>query len=223
MSKCGNGFPNSKWRKKSWVVFLFLLYSLIKYTNDRVHCGPMVILFLCTLHYPLPSLCRRIWRYRTSKILVRYNLLSVCQRLITFHAIYGAVCIRFTVSHMMIVRVIVFYLDIIIKSDVWPICHCLGLGHEIMVCAVCLLFRFTNVSSSALMSTGLWYFSIATDLDITEAYDLLFFLVFVDLVQSTRFNGTFKSQVGYTHMLQEKNKNCEISRDHDGYLNYTIW
>ena len=27
----------------------------------------------------------------------------------------------------------------IIKSEVWPICHCLGLVHEPMVCAVCLL------------------------------------------------------------------------------------
>ena len=31
----------------------------------------------------------------------------------------------------------VLYLIIIIKSEVWSICHCLGLGHEIMVCTVC--------------------------------------------------------------------------------------
>ena len=29
-------------------------------------------------------------------------------------------------------------LIIIIKSEVWPIIHCLGLGHETMVCVVCL-------------------------------------------------------------------------------------
>ena len=29
------------------------------------------------------------------------------------------------------------YLIIIIKSEVWTITHCLGLGHETMVCAVC--------------------------------------------------------------------------------------
>ena len=39
---------------------------------------------------------------------------------------------------MKIVRIRVLYLIIIIKSEVWPICHCLGLGHETMVCAVCL-------------------------------------------------------------------------------------
>ena len=29
-------------------------------------------------------------------------------------------------------------LNIIIKSEIWTITHCLGSGHEIMVCAVCL-------------------------------------------------------------------------------------
>ena len=30
------------------------------------------------------------------------------------------------------------------KSEVWPICHCLGLGHQTMVCAVCLsIFVYT--------------------------------------------------------------------------------
>ena len=46
--------------------------------------------------------------------------------LIIFHRIYGAV-------NLMIVRIYLLYLIIIIKSDVWPICHCLGLGHETMV------------------------------------------------------------------------------------------
>ena len=33
----------------------------------------------------------------------------------------------------MIVRIRVLYIIIIMKSEVWLICHCLGLGHEIMV------------------------------------------------------------------------------------------
>ena len=37
-----------------------------------------------------------------------------------------------------IVRIHILYRIIIIKSEAWPICHCLGLGHETMVCAVCL-------------------------------------------------------------------------------------
>ena len=35
---------------------------------------------------------------------------------------------------------IILCLIIIIKSVVWAITHCLGLGHETMVCAVCLSF-----------------------------------------------------------------------------------
>ena len=35
-------------------------------------------------------------------------------------------------------RIYILCLIIIIKSEVWTITHCLGLGHEAMVCAVCL-------------------------------------------------------------------------------------
>ena len=37
---------------------------------------------------------------------------------------------RLPISIMMIVGIHVLYLMIIIKSEVWPICHYLGLGHE---------------------------------------------------------------------------------------------
>ena len=39
---------------------------------------------------------------------------------------------------VMIERIYILCLIIIIKSEVWTITHCLGLGHETMVCAVCL-------------------------------------------------------------------------------------
>ena len=32
----------------------------------------------------------------------------------------------------------VYFVLFIIKSEVWTITHCLGLGHETMVCALCL-------------------------------------------------------------------------------------
>ena len=38
----------------------------------------------------------------------------------------------------MIERIYILCLTIIIKSEVWTISHCLGLGHETMVCAICL-------------------------------------------------------------------------------------
>ena len=42
------------------------------------------------------------------------------------------------ISFLMIERIYILCLIIIIKSEVWSITHCLGLGHETMVCAVCL-------------------------------------------------------------------------------------
>ena len=39
-------------------------------------------------------------------------------------------------------RECVLYLIIIIKPEVWIINHCLGLGHETMVCTVCLTMFF---------------------------------------------------------------------------------
>ena len=56
---------------------------------------------------------------------------------IIFHAICGAVCIQLTHSLLMIVSTPVLDI-IIIKSNIWPICHCLELGHETMVCDICL-------------------------------------------------------------------------------------
>ena len=41
------------------------------------------------------------------------------------------------ISRVMTTRIYILCL-IIIKSEVWTITHCLGLGHETMVCAVCL-------------------------------------------------------------------------------------
>ena len=47
------------------------------------------------------------------------------------------------ISLMMIVRIHALYLIIIIKSEVWPICHCSGLGNETLVYVVCLsIFLF---------------------------------------------------------------------------------
>ena len=44
-------------------------------------------------------------------------------------------------------RECVLYLIIIIKPEVWIINHCLGLGHETMVCAVCLtMFLLTLIN-----------------------------------------------------------------------------
>ena len=53
------------------------------------------------------------------------------------YTIYGAVCSVYPVPVWWL-REYILCLIIIIKLEVWTIIHCLGLGHETMVCAVCL-------------------------------------------------------------------------------------
>ena len=63
-------------------------------------------------------------------------------------------------------RECVLYLIIIIKPEVWIINHCLGLGHETMVCAVCLtmllwyLIRWVCNSISAFIHLPGWPFHL---------------------------------------------------------------
>ena len=46
------------------------------------------------------------------------------------------------ISVVMMERIYILCLIIIIKSEVWTITHCLGLGHETMVSTVCLFVFF---------------------------------------------------------------------------------
>ena len=50
------------------------------------------------------------------------------------------------ISLVMIERIFLLCLIIIIKSEVWTITHCLGLGHETMVCAVFLSVFFWKLA-----------------------------------------------------------------------------
>ena len=78
----------------------------------------------------------------------RYILSSVSNiehiLLVINYSIYGAVCFKFTQFPRDGRENILLCLIIITKSEVWTIIHCLGLGHETMVCAVCLLIFLLN-------------------------------------------------------------------------------
>ena len=50
----------------------------------------------------------------------------------------GLYVFSWPISLVMIERIYILYLIIIIESELWTITHCLGLGRETMVCAVCL-------------------------------------------------------------------------------------
>ena len=86
----------------------------------------------------LSSLCKLIWRHCTYKMPVRYILSSVWVRLNIFSPLsiiwYVGLCVfSLPISFVMIERIYILCLIIIIKSEVWTITHCLGLGHETMV------------------------------------------------------------------------------------------
>ena len=119
----------------------------------------------------ISSLCRCIWKYCASKMLVRYTLSSVCLRLNQFFQLsfmqYMGLCVfGLPISLVMILRIRILYHIIFIKSEVWTICHCLGLGHETMVCVVFFLCSYTDRLPSYIDShygvrpTGLylWHF-----------------------------------------------------------------
>ena len=91
----------------------------------------------------LSSLCKLIWRHSTYKRLVRYILSSVWVRSkhilsVIHYTICGLYVFSLPISLLMTERIYILCLIIIIKSEVWTITHCLGLGHETMVPAVCL-------------------------------------------------------------------------------------
>ena len=74
---------------------------------------------------------------------VRYNLSSVRVRLGIFSQLSNIQCVcmcvfSLPISFVMIERIYILSLIIIIKSEVITITHSLDLGHETMVCAVCL-------------------------------------------------------------------------------------
>ena len=91
----------------------------------------------------LSSLCKLIWRHWTYKMPLRYILSSVWARLSMFSPLsitqyVGLYIFSLPISYVMIERIYILCLIIIIKSEVWTITYCLGLGHESMVSAVCL-------------------------------------------------------------------------------------
>ena len=88
------------------------------------------------------SLCKLIWRHWTYKMPVRYILSSVWVRLSIFSQLsiiqYMGLCVFSLPISLVLIERIYICLIIVTKSEVWTITHCLGLGHETIVCAVCL-------------------------------------------------------------------------------------
>ena len=137
---------------------LFSYFSVIVQfmvsANSRIRFGLQIVfvcLYITLSHYH--HCANFIWRHWTHEMPVRYNLSSVWVRLSIFSQLsiiqYVGLCvISLPIYFVMIKRMYILGLIIIIKSEVWTITHCLGLGHETMVCAVCRSIFLWSVSIS---------------------------------------------------------------------------
>ena len=119
------------------IIFIVFIFCHLLY----VYSGKTGNLYITPSHYH--HCANFIWRHWTYKMPVRYNLSGVWVRLSIFSQLsiiqYVGLCVfSLPISFMMIGRIYILCLIIIIKSEIWTITHCLGLGHETMVCAVCL-------------------------------------------------------------------------------------
>ena len=129
--------------RENWDFVLFMMGSLwwVQIVGYVMACRSY--LFVCTLHHLIFMI--------VETYLQTWNLWNVCQihfvecvskiehvLLVIHYSIYGAVCFQLTQfrrdgwENMLLCPIV------IIKSEVWTTIHCLELGHETMVCAVCL-------------------------------------------------------------------------------------
>ena len=104
-----------RWKCFLYYCVVFLCLHMIGYIMAIWQCS------FVFAHYStsLASLCKCIWRYFIYKIIVRYILSRVCQRLSQFSQwsfmIYMGLCVFGSpISLMIIVRIRVLYLNIII-------------------------------------------------------------------------------------------------------------
>ena len=135
-------------------VFIIIMQFMMS-ANIRIRFGLQIILVSL---YSTPTIyhhcAKLIWRHWIYKMPVRYILSSVWVRLrlsifspLSIIQYVGLYVFSLPISLVMIERIYILCLIIIIKSEVWTITHCLGLGHETMVSAVCLsIFLLINSS-----------------------------------------------------------------------------
>ena len=134
--------------RENWILFLLLLCSHIMCANNRIHYARWSYSFVCILRYLIIIIIMKTYL----KVLNLWNACKVhsvqCVSMIRsvfsviFHATYMTVCIQLTHLSYDDCENLCTYFIIVIKSEEWPICHCVGLGHEKMVCPVCLFIFF---------------------------------------------------------------------------------
>ena len=98
--------------------------------------------FVCTVHHLIIIIVQTY--LKALKLYNIYVFCRVCEQdeayslRFPLYNKWGCIFFSLPISLVMIERIYILCLIIIIKSEVWTITHCLGLGHETMVSAVCL-------------------------------------------------------------------------------------
>ena len=149
-----------------------LLCSLMMCANNQVHSG-LVVVFVClyiTLsHYHhYTDLSEGILLLKCLSVIFGLECVSKIKSILSimFHAIYGAVCIQlthFSYNECQNTCTLSYYHHQIGSTTHL---HCLGLGHETMVCAVCLSIillagrksRISHERGNAQSSASVWDF-----------------------------------------------------------------
>ena len=129
--------------EKNWDFVLIIIVQFLMSANSQIRYG-LQIVFVCLYitpshyHHCCKIICKH-WTWNVCQIYFVECVSKIEHILSVIHySIYGAVCFQFTQFPHDDWENILLCLIIIIKSEVWTIIHCLGLGHETMVCAVCL-------------------------------------------------------------------------------------
>ena len=131
-----------EFRKNQEFVFIIIVQFMMS-ANIRIRFGLQIVL-VCL--YSTPSHYHHCANLSEGIELIKclsYILSIVWVRLSKFSPLsiilyVGLYVFSLPISVMMIEIIYILCLIIIIKSEVWTITHCLGLGHETVVSTVCL-------------------------------------------------------------------------------------
>ena len=144
---------------ENWELVFIIIVQFMMSANIRIHFG-LQIIFVCL--YSTPSHYHHCGNLSEGIELIKclsdiFCVSKIKHILSVIHyTICGAVCFQST--HFSCddwENIYILCLIIIIKSEVWTITHCLGLGHETMVSAVCLSI-FLTIPPTVLVIQSRW-------------------------------------------------------------------
>ena len=130
---------------KTGNLFSFLLCSLwwVQIFGYILACRSYS--FVCAVHHPIIIIVQTYLKALNACHIYFVECVSKIKHFLSVihYIIYvGLYVFSLLIYLVMIERIYMLCFIIIIESEVWTITHCLGLGHEIMVSAICLFIFF---------------------------------------------------------------------------------